>query len=255
MRTPLIAGNWKLNGSSALCRRFADAATAMASEVDIVICPPACLLAELAGALCSSAPAARVFVGAQNVAEHASGAYTGEISAAMLNEVGSRYCIVGHSERRSLFGESDAQVLAKTQQLLAQKMVPIVCVGENLSEREAGSTLDKIDVQLGGLLAELPESAFADVVIAYEPIWAIGTGVTATPEQAQAVHAFIRGKLAEKSPFCADNCRVLYGGSVNASNAETLLSERDIDGALVGGASLDVDAFLQIVTSSRSRAE
>ena len=253
----LIAANWKLNGDWQLCQRFIELQPLLSAKpVRVVLCPPAVYVQKLSDSLHSAAAsevAQNMLVGAQNTAAQRSGAYTGELSAAMLADVGARYCIVGHSERRADFAETDQDVALKSAHLIAAGVTPIICVGEDLAQREAGQALTVIESQLLAL-ADILKDVSADIVIAYEPIWAIGTGVTATPEQAQAVHAFIRGKLAEKSPFCADNCRVLYGGSVNASNAETLLSERDIDGALVGGASLDVDAFLQIVTSSRSRA-
>lgn len=187
-----------------------------------------------------------VRVGAQNVASEESGAYTGEVSAAMLKDIGCSLSLVGHSERRALYGETNEQVLAKTQQLLQQGLTAVVCVGESLSERKAGKEQEVVAEQLKLLISNLSSFDWQHVILAYEPVWAIGTGETATPEQAQEMHAFIRALLAQKDPIIAEKLRILYGGSVKAANAAELFAQADIDGGLVGGASLNATEFLAI---------
>jgi triosephosphate isomerase len=241
MRRKLVAGNWKMNGS---LRANAHLLGRLASEWrpvqqrELAVCVPAPYLAQAQSALAGSA----VAWGAQDVSEHAAGAYTGEVSAPRVAEFGCRYAIVGHSERRRLHGETDEVVAAKARAALAAGLTPIACVGETLDERERGQTQDVVTRQVDALLAALIGDA-ARIVVAYEPVWAIGTGRTATPEQAQAVHAALRARLA---PAGAGGVSVLYGGSVKGSNAAALFAMPDIDGALVGGASLDADEFLMI---------
>jgi len=247
MRKPLIVGNWKLNGRRALCRQLAQALSPSA-DVEVAICPPAVLLPPLAEALAEQDSA--VCCGGQDVSLQSSGAFTGEISAAMLAEAGARYGIVGHSERREGFGENDQQVLDKARCLLAVGITPIICVGESLAQRQAGQALSYVTSQLQPLNEWLADSShsLADLVVAYEPIWAIGTGETASAEQAQEVHQHIRAVLAAQGDSAA--LRLLYGGSVKADNAAQLLAMADIDGALVGGAALDGEQFAAIIAAA-----
>jgi triosephosphate isomerase (TIM) len=245
MRRKLIAGNWKMNGSRDSARALLgglSAGVASVPEVDWLVCPPFVLLTDAVDLLQSSG----IAVGAQNLSDHASGAYTGEISAAMLVDVGCRYCIVGHSERRGLYGESNETVAAKFAAASRAGLTPVFCVGETLEQREQGWTRDVILDQLGAVLKTQGADALSQAVIAYEPVWAIGTGRTASPEQAQEVHAAIRARVAVESASIAESLRILYGGSVKGSNAKELLAMPDVDGGLVGGASLDVDDFLAI---------
>ena len=239
----LIAGNWKMNGSlaanEALVRELLMSLGQPAC--DVAVCPPAAHLAQLQGLLAGSV----IALGAQDVSEHAGGAYTGNVSAAMLSEFGVRYVIVGHSERRAYQGESDLQVARKAQQALAAGITPIVCVGETLAEREQGLTEFIVQRQLSAVIA-VNAARIADVVVAYEPVWAIGTGKTATPEQAQAVHAVLRAQIKAATEH-ADRVRILYGGSMNAGNAAELLAQPDIDGGLIGGAALKAPEFLKII--------
>ena len=250
-RKKIIAGNWKMN-------RTASDAKALAAEVllevrkfdeaDIILCPPFTALGTVAE-LIGEVP--NVFLGAQNVHPAPSGAFTGEISVAMLRDFYCRYVIVGHSERRQYFHETDAMVLEKVKAALAGSLKPIVCVGETLKEREAGAWQEVVTKQIRDGLKDIPEKDFSDIIIAYEPVWAIGTGKTATPAQAQEVHAFIRGLIAKQvSPEVARKIRIQYGGSVKAENAAEILHQPDIDGALVGGASLDARAFAAIVLAA-----
>ena len=235
-RTRLVAGNWKMHGSRASNEALLGALLRempASRSVECAVCPPFPYLEQVSGLLRGSA----IAWGAQNVSEHAQGAYTGEVSAAMLKELGCRYVLVGHSERRSLYGESDAQVAAKFAAARAAGLVPIVCVGETLQEREAGRTEEVVRRQLEAVLAQ---GDFGDAVLAYEPVWAIGTGRTATPEQAQEVHAFLRGRVSNAT-------RILYGGSVKAQNAAAIFAMPDVDGGLIGGASLVAAEFLAIV--------
>jgi len=210
------------------------------------VCPPFPYLASVASQLQGSA----VELGAQNVSEHQAGAYTGEVASRMLRDVGCRYVIVGHSERRALYGESSAQVAEKMAAALGAGLVPILCVGEMLEEREAGSTEEVVGEQLGAALERSGIAAFKGSVIAYEPVWAIGTGKTATPEQAQDVHRYIRSVLAEQDASVAETVQILYGGSVKGDNAAGLFAMPDIDGGLIGGASLKAADFLAIARAA-----
>jgi triosephosphate isomerase (TIM) len=249
MRQRLVAGNWKMYGSreftraliSGLANEFAGGA-----PCEVAVCPPSVYLAE-AAVLTAGSP---ILVGAQDVASEDEGAFTGEVSGAMLADIGCRYAIVGHSERRSLHSESDELVAAKFIAAQRHGLVPILCVGESLAEREAGQTEAVVGRQLGAVVGAAGIEAFSRAVIAYEPIWAIGTGRTATPEQAQAVHAFIRGLLRSENGTIADFIRVLYGGSVKAANAGDIFAMPDVDGGLVGGASLEVQGFASICRSA-----
>lgn len=245
MRRPLVAGNWKMNGTQAVSSALLDAVAAGArdlSRVDIAVCPPFVYVPLAAQRL----SATMVKWGGQNLSVHESGAYTGEISGGMLKDFGCTFAIVGHSERRALYGESDDLVAQKF--LAAQKagLVPILCVGELLAEREANQTDSVVARQLDAVLTTAGVAALRLAVIAYEPVWAIGTGRTASPQQAQDVHRFIRARIAEKDAAIADGVRILYGGSVKGSNAKELFAQPDIDGGLIGGASLAADEFLTI---------
>jgi len=248
-RTFLVAANWKMNGSRAAnaewMRSFA--AVRGAPAVEVVVCAPAVYLAELA----AQAELARLEIGAQDVSERDDGAYTGDVAASMLADVGCRWVIVGHSERRQLHGESDATVAAKAAAALAAGLKPIVCVGESLTEREAGRTLDVVRRQLSAVLDRVGDIALLGGALAYEPVWAIGTGRTATPQQAQEVQAALRAQVAEKSAQ-AEGLRILYGGSVKPTNAAELFGQRDIDGGLIGGASLNAHDFAVICAAARS---
>lgn len=215
-------------------------------NADLVVCPPAIFLPKVGGMLAES----DVAMGAQNVCDQESGAFTGEISAQMLKQSGCRYAIVGHSERRSLYLESDELVAARFAMALKSGLTPILCVGESLQEREQGITETVVSRQIDAVIEQSGISAIASSVIAYEPVWAIGTGKVATPEQAQAVHRFIRAKLAGLDEQVAEKVQILYGGSMNPSNAAELLSQPDIDGGLIGGASLKVADFLAIAQSA-----
>jgi len=217
-----------------------------ADNVSLLVCPPFPYLASVASQLQGSA----VELGAQNVSEHQAGAYTGEVASRMLRDVGCRYVIVGHSERRALYGESSAQVAEKMAAALGAGLVPILCVGEMLEEREAGSTEEVVGEQLGAALERSGIAAFKGSVIAYEPVWAIGTGKTATPEQAQDVHRYIRSVLAEQDASVAETVQILYGGSVKGDNAAGLFAMPDIDGGLIGGASLKAADFLAIARAA-----
>ncbi|UWE18325.1 triose-phosphate isomerase [Herbaspirillum huttiense] len=248
MRRKLVAGNWKMNGSLA-----ANAALVAgikeglpADACDVAVCVPAPYLAQVQGAVAGSA----VALGAQDMSAHASGAFTGEVSAAMLQEFGVQYVILGHSERRAYHGETDAAVAAKTVAALQAGLVPVVCVGETLEQREAGQTNEIVGGQLDVVLAALSVEEAARIVVAYEPVWAIGTGKTATPEMAQEVHAMLRARLGAKSAEAAAKVRVLYGGSMKPDNAEQLLAMADIDGGLIGGAALKAADFLAIIKAA-----
>ena len=240
MREFLVAGNWKMNGSIA-------ANEALLSGIVAGI-PPYPYL----GAAASKLAGSGVSLGAQNVSEHESGAYTGEVAPAMLKEIGCEYVIVGHSERRAMYGESSFQVAQKFQAAQAAGLTPILCVGETLEERESGATESVVDYQLGAVLDAAGIGAFATAVVAYEPVWAIGTGRTATPEQAQDVHRHLRSRLAEQDEDIAGGTRILYGGSMKGDNAAGLLAMPDIDGGLIGGASLKAEDFLAIAAAAAS---
>ncbi|WP_374665610.1 triose-phosphate isomerase [Ramlibacter sp.] len=242
----LVAGNWKMNGSleanDALVR--AVAAGLGDARCQVAVCVPAPYLAQVQMLRAGSA----LELGAQDVSPHAAGAYTGEISAAMLREFGVRYAIVGHSERRQYHGETDALVAEKAKAALAGGITPIVCVGETLAEREAGRTEEVVKRQLAAVI-HVNGHCISEIVVAYEPVWAIGTGKTATPEQAQQVHALLRKQLAAATSHAA-RVQILYGGSMNAANAASLLAQPDIDGGLIGGASLKAPDFLQIIAAA-----
>ena len=244
----LIAGNWKMNGSlaanAALVKAMLDGLQGAAPAADMALCAPAPYLAQMQ-ALLQGSPIAW---GSQDVSAHEQGAYTGEVSVAMLKDFGCRYAIVGHSERRQYQGETDDAVAAKAQCALAAGVTPIVCVGETLTQREAGETESVVKRQLAAVIHAVGH-CITEIVVAYEPVWAIGTGKTATPEMAQAVHAVLRAQLAAASTN-AKRVHILYGGSMNAANAASLLAQPDIDGGLIGGASLKSADFLQIVAAA-----
>ncbi|MBT8102107.1 MAG: triose-phosphate isomerase [Gammaproteobacteria bacterium] len=249
MREILVAGNWKMNGSTEANQALVAgivAGTPKGTGFRLLVCPPFPYLSAVA----AEAAGSEVMVGAQNVSEHESGAYTGEVAPAMLRDIGCDYVIVGHSERRALYGESSFQVAAKFQAAQVAGIVPILCVGETLEEREAGSTESVIDYQLGAVLDAAGIKAFASAVVAYEPVWAIGTGMTATPEQAQDVHQHIRTLLGTKDAGIAKRVQILYGGSMKGENAAGLLAMPDIDGGLIGGASLKAKDFLAIAAAA-----
>jgi triosephosphate isomerase len=247
MRKPVLAGNWKMYKTAAETAAFFDRfkpVVASAKHAEIVICPPFVNLPAAVEAARSTA----IEIGGQDLFWLQEGAYTGEISASMLRAVGCRWVIVGHSERRQYFGETDETVLKKTQAALAGGLTPIVCVGERLEEREAGSTESVLRSQCTLGICGLSPEEFARIVIAYEPVWAIGTGRTATPEIAADAHAILRGHVASHfGEGAAEACRILYGGSVKPDNIKGLMAQDDIDGALVGGASLDPASFAAIV--------
>ncbi len=247
----LVAGNWKMNGNmqfnqSLINELMYGLSRQAQSGCDIAVCAPSPYLLQLS-AMLHGQP--EVTLGAQDVSAHESGAYTGEVSAAMLQDFRVRYAIVGHSERRQYHAESDAAVAAKAQRALGAGITPIVCVGETLAEREAGHTEEVVKRQLAAVI-HVNGHCISEIVVAYEPVWAIGTGKTATPEQAQAVHAVLRQQLSAASEH-ADRVRIVYGGSMNAANAKDLLAQPDIDGGLIGGASLKVPDFLSIIAAAR----
>lgn len=248
----LIAGNWKMNGGLAANEALLTAVAAglsPKSAAQVAVCVPAPYLAQFR-ALAAQLPGLQsVALGAQDVSERAAGAYTGEVSAAMLKDFGCQYAIVGHSERRHYHGESDAVVAAKAQQALAHGITPIVCLGETLEQRDAGQTMDVVKRQLAAII-HINGHCISEIVLAYEPVWAIGTGKTATAEQAQEVHAVLRAQLQAATTH-ADRIRILYGGSMNANNAASLLSQADIDGGLIGAASLKAADFLSIIGAAR----
>ena len=248
MRAPLVAANWKMNGSFSMLDKMLDVLRKNSGNTScqIVICPPHVLLSSLKKAVEGS----EIEVGAQNVHSELSGAFTGETSAPLLKECGVKWCIVGHSERRKLFDESDEFIRSKTEILIRNGIRPILCVGESLEQRSSGNHEDVVVTQLRKVLADFTNEDQSRCVLAYEPIWAIGTGKTATPEQANSMHTIIRKELESlASPEVAANIKILYGGSVNVENVESILSQSEIDGALVGGASLKTDDFSQIVAA------
>jgi triosephosphate isomerase len=243
MRSSLIAGNWKMNGSLQSVAELVDGIKAGdAGKAELAVFPPAVYLMKVGGMLADSNCA----LGAQNVCDQQIGAYTGEVAATMLKECGCRYALVGHSERRSLYLETNQLVAARFAMAIASGLIPILCVGETLDEREQGKTETVVARQIDAVIGLSGIGGIAQAVIAYEPVWAIGTGKVATPDQAQEVHAFIRGKLAQLDIGIAEQVKILYGGSMNPSNAAELLSQDDIDGGLIGGASLKADDFLAI---------
>jgi len=250
MRKPIIAGNWKMNKTisesielvNILKRELIDI-----KEVEIIVCPVYTALSDVSDLLVDS----NISLGAQNVYWELSGAFTGEISPLMLKDIGCKYAIIGHSERRKYFNESDQSVNKRIKAAQGSGLIPIFCVGEILEEREANKTIDVVKRQLAGGLEGLDQAALLNLIIAYEPVWAIGTGKTATPEQAQEIHSFIRSWLVDNcSEEIAESLRILYGGSVKETNIKELMQQSDIDGALVGGASLDSSSFVGIVKNS-----
>ena len=240
-RKPLIAANWKQNGSTELVEIFSKGLkTEQLNGVDVLLCVPSLFLI-------SAMEKAKGFsIGAQNVSAYPNGAFTGELSASMLSDVGLKFVIIGHSERRSIFGESDSTIAEKVKLALKNDLTPVLCVGETEEQRENGVTESVIKEQLQAVIDKCGIEAFGSLVVAYEPVWAIGTGKTATPEQAQDVHKAIRAFIASSDMGLAEKLRILYGGSVKASNAQTLLSMPDIDGGLIGGASLKLEEFSAI---------
>ncbi|WP_305907175.1 triose-phosphate isomerase [Methylomarinum sp. Ch1-1] len=247
MRQSLVMGNWKMNGSRAESLALAQSIVAGLESGDqgVAVCVPFVYLSDVRSVI-ESTPLA---LGAQNVADQEKGAYTGEVSAAMLKDCGCTYALVGHSERRSYYGDSDQSVAARFCQAQKQGIIPVLCVGETLEEREQDKTFAVIDKQLDAVIDMAGIDALANSVIAYEPVWAIGTGKTASDDQAQEVHKYIRQRIAEKSQEIADKIQILYGGSVKPDNAKALFAMPDIDGGLIGGASLDADSFLSIYRS------
>ncbi|WP_026223877.1 triose-phosphate isomerase [Methylosarcina fibrata] len=247
MRRSLVVGNWKMNGTLASAEALAKGIMAGlgSDHADIAVCSPYVHIPALSQLLKNS----KLALGAQNVADKSSGAFTGEVSAAMLNEFGCKYAIVGHSERRTYYGDTNESVAARFCQAQAQNIIPILCVGETLDQREKDETFAVIDEQMDAVVAAAGIAAFNTAVIAYEPVWAIGTGKTATDEQAQEVHKYIRGYIAAKDRSVAEKIRILYGGSAKPENAKGLFAMPDIDGGLIGGASLDADSFLKIYHS------
>lgn len=250
MRKPIVAGNWKMNKTVADAVSLADALKpdlAAYTDVEVVVCPPFTALKAVGDVLADT----QIKLGAQNMSDQEDGAYTGEISHTMLRELFVAYVILGHSERRTYYGETDARVNRKVKKALEGRIRPIVCVGETLEEREAGRTEAVVESQVRGSLADIPAAQFEDLVVAYEPVWAIGTGRTATAQQAQEVHAFIRGVVSRMvGPEAAASLRIQYGGSMKPANARELLAQPDIDGGLIGGAALDAGSFVQIVKAA-----
>ncbi|MDF3076618.1 MAG: triose-phosphate isomerase [Sphingobacteriaceae bacterium] len=250
MRKKIVAGNWKMNqdlesGKALFAEIVNGAKQEITGEQLVVVCPPSIILSELAN---SAKDSSNVFVGSQNCHQKDSGAYTGEISAAMVKSTAAEYVILGHSERRQYFGENEELLAQKVDAALKNGLKPIFCIGETLEERNSNRYFEVIKSQLEGGLFHLTAEQFADIVLAYEPVWAIGTGLTASPEQAQEIHAFIRAELAKKfGQEAADNATILYGGSCNPGNASSLFSQQDIDGGLIGGASLKAGDFLAII--------
>jgi len=247
----LIAGNWKMNGSlefnATLVKSILEGDT-RSEACDVAVCVPSIYLSQVS-ALIQGSPQRRIHLGAQDLSPHEKGAYTGEISVSMLKEFGVSFAIVGHSERRQFHHESDQLVAIKAERALSAGITPIVCVGETQQEREAGLTEVIVKRQLAAVI-HLVGHCVSEIVVAYEPVWAIGTGLTATPEQAQSVHAVLRAQLKAAAADMAQRIRILYGGSMNATNAKSLLSQPDIDGGLIGGASLKAQDFMSIVASA-----
>ena len=252
MRKPLVAGNWKLNGTRESNQQLLQgilANSAGLDHCDVMVCPPFVYLADVASHIAGS----DVLLGAQDLSAESSGAFTGDVSAAMLRDVGCSYAIIGHSERRALFGDSDAIVAKKFQAAHAHGIHPIVCVGESLEQREAGVTTDVVTRQITAVMQAGGVELFAGSIVAYEPVWAIGTGLTATPQQAQEVHAHIRRVIAAADANIAADLRILYGGSVKGSNASELFAMDDIDGGLIGGASLEATEFVTICKAAAGK--
>lgn len=247
MRRSLVVGNWKMNGTLSSAKILVEAIVSGIgnTNADIAVCPPFVYLRDIDQILQGS----HLKFGAQNVADQESGAYTGEISATMLKDVNCTYAIVGHSERRSYYRDTNESVAARFSQALSQGIIPILCVGETLEQREKEQTFQVVDEQLDAVIDLAGIASFENAVIAYEPVWAIGTGKTASDEQAQEVHQYIRQQIAKRDQAIADKIQILYGGSVKPDNAKGLFAMADIDGGLIGGASLDAESFLQIYNS------
>ena len=247
----MVAGNWKMNTNSQTAHSLVDALIKgsghYCDKVNILVFPPFPYLAQVS----EQVKGKSIYLGAQNVSEHEKGAFTGEVSASMLRDLGVDYVLVGHSERRGLYGETDSIVVAKFAMVQQAGMTPVLCVGETLAQREAGITIDVVAVQLQAVIDELDVSALSNAVVAYEPVWAIGTGLTATPEQAQQVHKAIRDYIAKYDSGVAQELTILYGGSVMAEAANALFAEQDIDGGLVGGAALQAASFIAIGEASQ----
>jgi len=256
-RKPLIAGNWKMNGSVAMAGEMVDALVSASAEAgmftstDVLVMPPFVYIDRLR----RRAGAAGLLLGGQDLSEHGAGAYTGEIAGSMLADVGADYVLAGHSERRQYHAESDDRVAAKFEAALAAGLKPVLCVGESRDQREAGETETVVGRQIDAVLARCGISGFGQAVVAYEPVWAIGTGLVATPAQAQQVHAFIRARLARHDATIAGRVQIIYGGSMKPQNAAELLACQDIDGGLIGGASLKADEFIAIVMTSVTASE
>lgn len=245
MRQPLVAGNWKLNGSLASVKELLAGIKAGLGEVtnaEVAVCPPYIYIPEAQTQLSNTS----IAWGGQNLSAETGGAFTGEVAGAMLRDFGCKYVLVGHSERRTLYGEDNALVAKKFAVAREAGLIPILCVGETLEERQQGTTEEVVGAQLSAVIDREGVAALADAVVAYEPVWAIGTGMTASPEQAQAVHAFIRAQVAQHDAAVADGLRILYGGSMKPENAVELMAQSDIDGGLIGGAALKADDFLSI---------
>ncbi len=251
MRQPLVAGNWKMNGSREsvfeLLKGIRDGVSQV-TDAEVAVCPPYVYIPEVQGQLHGT----RISWGGQDLSIQREGAYTGEVSGQMLADFGCKYVIVGHSERRSYHAESDQQVAEKFQAAMDAGLRPILCVGETLEQREGGATEDVVARQLQAVIDHNGVAALGSGVVAYEPVWAIGTGKTATPDQAQQVHAFIRGMIAQQDPAVAEKVQILYGGSMKPSNAAELISKPDIDGGLIGGAALKAEDFLEICKAANS---
>ncbi|MFC3093605.1 triose-phosphate isomerase [Alteromonas sediminis] len=243
-RKPLVAGNWKMNGNPTLVREMGDALNKLDTDaMNVVVCPPSCFLPLFANTSFATA--------GQDVSANEEGAHTGDIAASMLRDLGCKYVIVGHSERRQDHGESSQLVANKAKRALSEGLVPIICVGEPLEVRESEKEQEYVEQQLLPVFETLSKQELSQCVVAYEPIWAIGTGKTASPEQAQQMHAFIRSKLAEQDSVIAEGTRLLYGGSVKPDNARELFAQKDIDGGLIGGASLKTDSFIAICQATQ----
>ena len=248
MRNLMVAGNWKMNGDSTMTSELIDEIAAGYVDFDsceLLICPPFPLL----GLAANKIQGTSIFLGAQNLSEYNSGAYTGEVSALMLTDAGCQYVIIGHSERRAIMRETNEMIRKKFYAAIDNNLIPILCVGETLEQKEQQLTMEIIEQQLKSVIGGNTKS-LTNAVIAYEPVWAIGTGLTATPEEAQSIHHFIRGIISSISQEIADNIQILYGGSVNGGNAKGLFSMPDIDGGLIGGASLTASDFLSIVKAT-----
>lgn len=250
MRRPVVAGNWKMHGTRAENTRLVEALIEASDALpcEVIVCPPSVYLWEIGRQLKDSP----IALGAQTVCADAQGAFTGEVSGAMVKDVGATFVIVGHSERRSLYREDDALVARKFGAAQAAGLTPILCVGETLEEWERGETEAVVARQLDAVLEVAGVAAFARAIVAYEPVWAIGTGKNATPDQAQAVHRFIRARIAARDAIIGDGLRLLYGGSVKAANAAELFGQPDVDGGLVGGASLKADEFVRICAAAKA---